>query len=77
MTSPSSHLRIHSPSIPTPTESDSSSITLHTPTDHQIVPLARLELVEETEEKEIMSTNAQIAISALEHRFYRSLAERF
>ena len=55
-----------------PTESDSSSLALHTPTDHQIAPLARLELVEEMEEKERMSTNAQIVTnSTLEQCFSR------
>jgi predicted ribosome-associated RNA-binding protein Tma20 len=73
MTSPSSYFQIHSPSIPTPTESNSSFHTLRTPTDHQIVPLARCEPVEEMEEKEIMSTNAQIVIFTLEQRFFPSL----
>jgi hypothetical protein len=58
MTSPSSYFQIHSPSIPTETESDSSFHAFRAPTDHHIVPrppqffpLARFELAEEMEEK--------------------------
>jgi hypothetical protein len=84
MTSSSSYFRIHSPSIPIPTESDSSFQAFRTPTDHQIVtgppqrfPLAPVELAEEMEEKRGMSTNAQIvANSALEQCFY-SLPRKF
>src|ERR1700676_5062366 len=72
MTSPTSHFQLHSPSIPTPTQSDSSQPALLTLTDHQSVPLACFELMAETEEKEIMSTNAQnLTNPSLEHRFFR------
>src|ERR1700685_3626569 len=73
MTSLNSSFKIHSPSIPTPTESDSSFLTLLARADHQIVPLsqcfplARFELIEEKEENEEMSTNSQnLANSDLE-----------
>jgi CheY-like chemotaxis protein len=70
MTSPISNFRIHSPSIPTPTQSDSSQHALLTPTDHQSVPVACIELVEETEEKERMSTNAQNLTNPTLERYF-------
>jgi hypothetical protein len=69
MTSLSSPFQIHSPSIPTPTESESSFRKFLTPTVHQIIPLSRcfslvrFELTEETVEKERMSTNSQILVN--------------
>jgi len=70
MTSSNSSFAIHSLSISTPTESDSSFHALHSLTDHQIVPLPCFEPAEEMEEKEIMSTNSQIlTTSSLERCF--------
>src|SRR5579863_8554078 len=78
MTSPGSLRPIHSPSIPTPTESDSSFVTSRAPTDRQIVPrsrtLAPVEPIEEMEEKETMSTNAQILTNpTLEQCFFQAV----
>src|SRR5258708_36835335 len=62
MTTLSSPFQIHSTSILTPTEADSSHLAILTPTDHQIVPgppQSFPSLVEEMEENE-MSTNFKI-----------------
>src|SRR5260221_148634 len=78
MTSLSSPFQIHSPSIPTPTESDSSLLAILTPTDHQIVPgppQSFPSLVEEMEEKE-MSTNSQNPTNSdSEQRLFSSLRD--
>ena len=85
MTSPSNPFRIHSPSIGLPNRIRLIVPRVPDSDGHQIVPrsqcfpsLARFELVEEMEEKERMSTNAQIVTnSTLEQCFcYGGQSER-
>jgi hypothetical protein len=80
MTSLSSSFQIHSPSIPTPNESDSSLRAFLTPADHPIFPLSqsvsRVELVEETAEIEEYQQIQNLANLSLEQRLCSRDAEQ-